>query len=65
MPRKHFTTSIDVDLLKELKKLAIDLDRNANDLLEEGIKYILKKYEKKTKKYTGKKSQVLTSPVFM
>ncbi len=50
MPRKHFTTSIDVDLLKELKKLAIDLDRNANDLLEEGIKYILKKYEKKIKK---------------
>ena len=50
MPRKHFTTSIDVDLLKELKKLAIDLDRNANDLLEESIKYILKKYEKKSKK---------------
>jgi len=47
MPRKHFTTSIDDKLLKEIKKLAIDLDCNANDLLEEGIKFILKKYEKK------------------
>ena len=47
MPRKRFTTSLDIELLKKLKKLAIDLDRNANDLLEEGIKYILKKYEKK------------------
>jgi len=50
MPRKHFTTSIDEKLLKEIKKLAIDLDRTVNDLLEEGIKYLLKKYEKNTKK---------------
>ena len=50
MPRKRFTTSIDDKLLKEIKKLAIELDCNANDLLEEGIKYILKKYEKKAKK---------------
>ena len=50
MPRKKFTTSLDIELLKKLKKLAIDLDRNANDLLEEGMKYILKKYEKKSKK---------------
>jgi hypothetical protein len=50
MPRKHFTTSIDDKLLKEIKKLAIDLDCNANDLIEEGIKYILKKYENKSKK---------------
>ena len=50
MPRKHFTTSIDEKLLKEIKKLAIDLDRSVNTLFEEGIKYLLKKYEKKSKK---------------
>jgi len=50
MPRKHFTTSLDEKLLKDIKKLAIDLDRTVNDLLEEGIKYLLKKYEKKFKK---------------
>ena len=50
MPRKKFTTSLDIDLLKKLKKLAIDLDTNANDLIEEGIKLILKKYQKKAKK---------------
>ena len=50
MPRKHFTTSLDEKLLKEIKKLAIDLDRSVNDLLEEGIKYLLKKHEKPVKK---------------
>jgi len=50
MPRKRFTTSIDDKLLKKIKKLAIELDCNANDLIEEGIKNILKKYEKKGKK---------------
>jgi hypothetical protein len=38
MPRKKITTSLDIELLK---KLASDLDRNANDLIEEGIKYNL------------------------
>ena len=50
MPRKHFTTSLDGGLLKSLKKLAIDFDRTANDLLEEAIKHILKKYGKETSK---------------
>jgi hypothetical protein len=50
MPRKHFTTSLDDKLLKNIKKLAIDLDRPVNDLLEEGIEHLLKKYEKKPKK---------------
>jgi hypothetical protein len=36
--------------LKEVKKLAIDLDRPVNDLLEEGIKWLLKKYQKKVRK---------------
>jgi uncharacterized OsmC-like protein len=50
MPRKHFTTSLDENLLKAIKKLAIDLNCSVNDLLEEGVKYLLKKNEKKPKK---------------
>jgi len=50
MKKKHFTTSIDKNLLKEIKKLAIDLDRSVNDLLEEGIKHLLTKYQKKAHK---------------
>ena len=47
--KRPFTTSLNTDLLKAIKKLAIDLDRSVNDLLEEGIKYLLKKYEKNAK----------------
>ena len=50
MARKTMTTSIDNDLQKEAKKLAIDLERPLNDLLEEAIKDLLKKYERKIKK---------------
>jgi hypothetical protein len=50
MKRKQFTTTIKEDALKEIKKLAIDLDRSVNDLLEEAIEWLLKKYEKKPKK---------------
>ncbi len=47
MKRKQFTTTIKEDALKEIKKLAIDLDRSVNDLLEEGIEWLLKKYGRK------------------
>jgi hypothetical protein len=50
MKRKPFTTTIKEDALKDVKKLAIDLDRSVNDLLEEAIEWLLKKYEKKSKK---------------
>lgn len=50
MKRKQFTTTIDEQALKNVKKLAIDLDRPVNNLLEEAIKWLLKKYEKKGKK---------------
>jgi hypothetical protein len=46
MERKHFTTSLDEKLIKAIKKLAIDLDTNVNTLIEEGIKYLLSKYDK-------------------
>ena len=41
---------VNEELLKAIKKLAIDLNCTVNDLLEEGIKHLLKKYEKKIKK---------------
>jgi len=47
MKRKQFTTTIEEDSLKRIKKLAIDLDRSVNELLEEGIEWLLEKYEKK------------------
>lgn len=50
MARKHFTTSIDEKLLREVKKLAVDLDKKTNDLIEEGLTYILDKYKKKKSK---------------
>ena len=49
MTRKTMTTRIDNDLQKEAKKLAIDLERPLNDLLEEAIEDLLKKYKKKSK----------------
>ena len=33
MPRKPLSTKIDNDLQKEIKKLAIDMERSFNDLL--------------------------------
>jgi len=49
MTRKNLSTRIDNDLQKEIKKLAIDLEKPLNDLLEEAIKDLLKKYESKSK----------------
>ncbi len=48
--RKPFTTSLNVPILKDVKKLAIDLDRGVNDLLEEAMQDLLKKYGKKPSK---------------
>ena len=51
MARKPLSTKIENELQKEVKKLAIDLERPLNDLLEEAIKDLLKKYvSKKPKK---------------
>jgi len=49
MARKPLSTKIENDLQKELKKLAIDLERPFNDVLEEAIKDFLKKYKEKDK----------------
>ena len=50
MARKPLSTRIENELQKEIKKLAIDLERPLNDLLEEAMQDLLKKYEKKLKK---------------
>jgi hypothetical protein len=50
MVKKHMTTIIDNDLQKEVKKLAIDLERPFNDLIEESFRDLQKKFKKKPKK---------------
>jgi hypothetical protein len=50
MIRKPLSTKIENNLQKDIKKLAIDLERPLNDLLEEAIRDLIKKYEKKRKK---------------
>jgi hypothetical protein len=54
MAKKPISTQIENDLQKEIKKLAIDLERPFNDLLEEAIKDLLEKYQKKIKKQSTK-----------
>ena len=50
MPRKVITSSIDNDLIKKIKHLAVDAEKPLNELLEEAIRDLLKKYEKKGNK---------------
>jgi len=50
MARKNITTSIQTDLIKKLKYLAVDTSKPLNELFEEAIKDLLKKYEKKSEK---------------
>jgi hypothetical protein len=46
MIRKNINTTIDEELYTKVKILAIELKRNANDLIEEGMEYVLSKYAK-------------------
>ncbi|SHK08675.1 hypothetical protein [Tepidibacter formicigenes] len=46
MARKNINTTLDEDLYTEIKILAIKLKTNANDLIEEGMKYVIEKYKK-------------------
>ena len=48
MAKKKFTTTLDESLIKEIKKLAIDLGRSANDLIEEGLRSVLKKHRRES-----------------
>ena len=49
MARKNMTTSIKNDLQKKAKKLSIDLERPFNELIEEALRDLLKKYQNKFK----------------
>lgn len=43
--RSPYNTTIDTDLMKKLKFLSVELNKRQNDLLEEAITDLLKKYE--------------------
>jgi len=43
--RKMYNTTLDSDLIREIKILAAQLDKRQNDLLEEAIDDLLKKYK--------------------
>ena len=45
MKRKSFNTTLDEDLMKKIKILAIQKDLNVNDLIEEGLKIVLDIYK--------------------
>ena len=42
--RKMYNTTLDVDLLREIKILAAQLDLRQNDLIEEAIRDLIAKY---------------------
>ena len=48
--RKNYNTTLRPDIIKRLKILSAETDRRQNDLLEEAIEDLLKKYERKTSK---------------
>ena len=45
--RKMYNTTLDVDLLREIKILAAQLDLRQNDLIEEAIRDLIEKYKHK------------------
>ena len=44
--RKMYNTTLDVDLLRELKILAAQLDMRQNDVIEEAIRDLIEKYKR-------------------
>ena len=48
--RKSYNTTLRMDLVKQLRILAAQVDKRQNDLLEEAILDLLKKYEKEATK---------------
>lgn len=44
MARKSINTKIDQELYRKIKVLAAKLDKNAYELLEEGMKLVLEKH---------------------
>lgn len=50
MPKILYNTRIEKELVKEFKILAIRMEKRQNDLLEEALRDLLKKYEKHSPK---------------
>ena len=50
MKKIFFNTTVNEDLIKKFKVLAVMESKRQNELLEEAIQDILKKYEKEAKK---------------
>lgn len=48
-PRKTFAVSLDPELMREVQHLALDKDKWANELVEEALLDLLKKYREKKK----------------
>ena len=44
--RKNYNTTLKIDLIKKLKILSAETDKRQNDLMEEAIEDLLKKYAK-------------------
>jgi len=53
--RTPYNTTIDYNLLKRLKLLSVEENKRHNDLLEEAIEDLLKKYKKRTPKQSTNK----------
>jgi predicted transcriptional regulator len=47
--RKIYNTTLDTDLVREIRILAAQLEKRQNDLIEEAIKDLLKKYKSQDK----------------
>ncbi len=43
--RKMYNTTLDADLIRQIKILAAQLEKRQDDLLEEAIKDLLRKYQ--------------------
>ena len=48
--RKMYNTTLDSELIKEIRILAAQLEKRQNDLLEEAIQDLLKKYMSKNRR---------------
>lgn len=44
--RKQFGLRLEIDLMKEVKHLAVDEQKPMNELVEEGLRELLKRYRR-------------------
>jgi len=68
--RKMYNTTLDVDLLRKIKILAAQLDLRQNDLIEEAIQDLIKKYKHQessldfSKRWIEHKGEHFLCPIF-